>query len=232
MSAPCHASPSSPCSSREWRMLALAPTTCRAASPGRRRARWSPPSKACEAKLDELGVTWEPAKAKGHVVDPVIIPDGQIGGIAYVALYAKSPPVMDCQLAARARDDRAAALRARRARDSRRQHVSVEQGARRRQDEEHAVAPRARPRDGRRVVRRRLRPRGRGQARLQGRRRPRCSRSSARSTTAGRFASCSRRRTIRSRTRITSTSKRTPTYDASTTTGRAANCNPVAGACA
>ena len=55
--------------------------------------------KACEAKLDELGVTWQPAKAKGHVVDPIIIPDGQIGGIAYVALYEKTPPVMDCQLA-------------------------------------------------------------------------------------------------------------------------------------
>jgi hypothetical protein len=55
--------------------------------------------KACEAKLDELGVTWQPAKAQGHVVDPITIPDGQIGGIAYVPVYEKGAPVMDCQLA-------------------------------------------------------------------------------------------------------------------------------------
>ena len=55
--------------------------------------------KACEAKLDELGVTWQSAKAQGHVVDPITIPDGQIGGISYVAMYEKTPPVMDCQLA-------------------------------------------------------------------------------------------------------------------------------------
>jgi hypothetical protein len=55
--------------------------------------------KVCEAKLDELGVTWKPAKAQGHVVDPIVIPDGQIGGISYVAVHDKAPPIMDCQLA-------------------------------------------------------------------------------------------------------------------------------------
>jgi hypothetical protein len=65
-----------------------------------------PPSKAmeaaahaCEAKLDELGVTWTPAKREGHIVDAVELPDSQIGGIVYTAVYAKTLPVMDCQLA-------------------------------------------------------------------------------------------------------------------------------------
>jgi hypothetical protein len=55
-------------------------------------------AKACEAKLDELGVTWKPAKREGHVVDAVIVPDGQIGGVTYVDVYDKKPPTMDCQL--------------------------------------------------------------------------------------------------------------------------------------
>ena len=55
-------------------------------------------AKACEAKLDELGVTWKPAKREGHVVDAVTVPDGQIGGVAYVDVYDKKPPIMDCQL--------------------------------------------------------------------------------------------------------------------------------------
>lgn len=69
---------------------------------------WSwPPSRtmaaaarACEARLDELGVAWKPAKAQGHLVDPITVPEGVIGGIAYLAVYEKSAPVMDCQLAA------------------------------------------------------------------------------------------------------------------------------------
>ena len=55
-------------------------------------------ARTCEARLDELGVTWKAVKAQGHVVDPIVVPDGQIGGIAYVAVYDKTPPVMDCQL--------------------------------------------------------------------------------------------------------------------------------------
>lgn len=55
-------------------------------------------AEACEAKLDELGVSWKPAKREGHVVDAVTVPDGQIGGIAYVDVYDKKAPVMDCQL--------------------------------------------------------------------------------------------------------------------------------------
>jgi len=55
--------------------------------------------KACETKLDELGVAWKSAKREGHVVDAVVIPDGTIGGISYVDVYSKKPAVMDCQLA-------------------------------------------------------------------------------------------------------------------------------------
>jgi hypothetical protein len=55
-------------------------------------------AKACEQKLDELGVAWKPAKREGHVVDPIVVDSGDIGGISYVDVYAKQPPVMDCQL--------------------------------------------------------------------------------------------------------------------------------------
>lgn len=56
-------------------------------------------AKACEARLDELGVAWQPAPAQGHLVDAVTVPEGVIGGIAYMPVYDKHPPVMDCQLA-------------------------------------------------------------------------------------------------------------------------------------
>lgn len=56
-------------------------------------------AKACEARLDELGVAWQPAKAQGHLVDAVTVPEGVIGGIAYTPVYDKHAPVMDCQLA-------------------------------------------------------------------------------------------------------------------------------------
>jgi len=66
--------------------------------------RW-PPSKtmttaarACEQRLDELGVAWQAAPAKGHVVDPITVTSGEIGGIAYLEPGAKQPLVMDCQL--------------------------------------------------------------------------------------------------------------------------------------
>ena len=63
------------------------------------------------------------------------------------------------------------------------------QGARRRQDEEHPVAPRARPRDGHRVVRRRQRPRGASSARTTRTTTSCCSASRRRSTTAACSAS-------------------------------------------
>ena len=55
-------------------------------------------AKACEARLDELGVAWQPAKREGHIVDAVTVTSGVIGGVEYVPVYAKALPVMDCQL--------------------------------------------------------------------------------------------------------------------------------------
>lgn len=58
-------------------------------------------AKACEAKLDELGVAWKAAKREGHVVDAVMVSDGQIGGISYIDVAqgsGKTQPIMDCQL--------------------------------------------------------------------------------------------------------------------------------------
>jgi hypothetical protein len=62
-----------------------------------------PPSKKmlaeaeqCEAKLDELGVSYTPGKDVGRVVDP-LKPDGEIGGITYTAVYSKNQ-TFDCQL--------------------------------------------------------------------------------------------------------------------------------------
>lgn len=52
----------------------------------------------CEAKLDELGVAWQPVKREGRIVDAMTVPDGQIGGITYVDVYDKKTPVLDCQL--------------------------------------------------------------------------------------------------------------------------------------
>jgi hypothetical protein len=52
----------------------------------------------CEQRLDELGVPWEAAKAEGRVLDPLTIATAEIGGIAYIDVYDKEPPVMDCEL--------------------------------------------------------------------------------------------------------------------------------------
>ena len=51
---------------------------------------------ACEAQLDELGVTYQPAKAVGRVVRPITI-GGEIGGIKYTPMYGRHL-VFDCQL--------------------------------------------------------------------------------------------------------------------------------------
>jgi hypothetical protein len=65
---------------------------------------WPPSAKmktqaqACEQRLDELGVTWKHAKAEGRVLDPITVETGEIGGVTYVDVYGKQPPVMDCEL--------------------------------------------------------------------------------------------------------------------------------------
>jgi hypothetical protein len=52
----------------------------------------------CEAKLDELGVAWKPAKREGHMVDAIALADATLGGIEYVPVHDKQLPAMDCQL--------------------------------------------------------------------------------------------------------------------------------------
>ncbi len=55
-------------------------------------------SKSCEAELDTLGVHWKPAPGEHMVVDPVIVPSMQIGGITYTSAFRrKGAPTMDCQ---------------------------------------------------------------------------------------------------------------------------------------
>jgi len=59
--------------------------------------------KACEAKLDELGIVWLPAKPEGRIVSAITISDSagvmSIGGITYKSAYRKGPHKLDCQLA-------------------------------------------------------------------------------------------------------------------------------------
>ena len=57
-------------------------------------------SKACEAKLDRAKVTWEKAKPLGRIVDPIVVPDGMLGGVKYTNWWgAGSSTTMECQLA-------------------------------------------------------------------------------------------------------------------------------------
>jgi len=54
-------------------------------------------SRACEAELDALGVTWKPAAVEGMVADPITVPSMVIGGIAYTSAFGrKTAPPMDC----------------------------------------------------------------------------------------------------------------------------------------
>jgi len=56
--------------------------------------------KECEAKLDRAGVEWERADREGRIVNAVIVPAMEFGGIKYRNMWgSKGPFVMDCQLA-------------------------------------------------------------------------------------------------------------------------------------
>jgi len=59
--------------------------------------------KACEAKLDEAGITWKPATREGRIVTAVTVADDAgtmtLGGITYRSAYRKGPHKLDCQLA-------------------------------------------------------------------------------------------------------------------------------------
>lgn len=50
----------------------------------------------CQAQLDEQGITYELAQARGRVVRPMR-PQAELGGITYTAVYSKNQ-IFDCQL--------------------------------------------------------------------------------------------------------------------------------------
>jgi hypothetical protein len=56
-------------------------------------------SKACEQALDELGIVWKRAAAEGKIVDPIVVPSMELGGIKYVSAYRRGPHTLDCQFA-------------------------------------------------------------------------------------------------------------------------------------
>jgi hypothetical protein len=58
--------------------------------------------KACEAKLDELGLAWKPAEREGRIVRAITVSDNgtfELGGVTYVSAYRKGAQKLDCQLA-------------------------------------------------------------------------------------------------------------------------------------
>lgn len=55
--------------------------------------------KVCEDQLDALGITWERAKPEGRIVNPIIVPSMELGGITYTSAFRKGPHKMDCQFA-------------------------------------------------------------------------------------------------------------------------------------
>ncbi|MBA3464433.1 MAG: extensin family protein [Deltaproteobacteria bacterium] len=58
--------------------------------------------KACQAKLDELGVEWNPAESEGRIAGAVTLSSESsftVGGIKYVSAYRRGAQKLDCQLA-------------------------------------------------------------------------------------------------------------------------------------
>jgi hypothetical protein len=57
--------------------------------------------KTCEAKLDALGIAWQPATREGHVVNPITVPDMTLGGVAFTNAWSGHvvAQTMDCELA-------------------------------------------------------------------------------------------------------------------------------------
>lgn len=53
----------------------------------------------CTARLDELGVTWNPAPAARKVNTPIYLPTMEIRGLRLESIFRKGPFVMDCHLA-------------------------------------------------------------------------------------------------------------------------------------
>lgn len=58
--------------------------------------------KACEAKLDELGIAWKKADREGRIVDAITVSENgtfELGGVTYVSAFRKGAQKLDCQLA-------------------------------------------------------------------------------------------------------------------------------------
>jgi len=58
--------------------------------------------KACEARLDELGIAWSKAEREGRIVNAVTVSENgtfELGGVTYVSAYRKGVQKLDCQLA-------------------------------------------------------------------------------------------------------------------------------------
>ena len=58
--------------------------------------------KACEAKLDELGIAWKPAEREGRIVDAITVSENgtfELGGVKFVSAFRKGAQKLDCQLA-------------------------------------------------------------------------------------------------------------------------------------
>ncbi len=55
--------------------------------------------KVCEEQLDQLGVTWEHAAPEGRIVNPIVVPSMELGGIKYTSKFRKGPHKLDCQFA-------------------------------------------------------------------------------------------------------------------------------------
>jgi hypothetical protein len=67
--------------------------------------RWPPTKtmkdaeKICEDQLDALGITWEHASPEGRIVNPIVVPSMELGGITYTSKFRKGPHKLDCQFA-------------------------------------------------------------------------------------------------------------------------------------
>ena len=55
--------------------------------------------KICEGQLDALGVTWEHAAPEGRIVNPIVVPAMELGGITLRSKFRKAPHKLDCQFA-------------------------------------------------------------------------------------------------------------------------------------
>lgn len=53
----------------------------------------------CERQLNNLNLTWERAKPEGRIVNPILVPGMEIGGITYTSMWRKGPHALDCQFA-------------------------------------------------------------------------------------------------------------------------------------